>query len=183
MEIQASRVCARPLPIEKRQSRGLDRRACARQASECTASRWACISGAVKKKPDVRQAARRAPPWSVAETEAPLALVLDWGELLGQHKKEVSQRTTSSCAATKFEWALVGSSFLAAFALVSCPRLALWRNRDSPLLVFFEVTETALIRLSTTGENCDRQTNAATWDRIAPAGRLRNVTRQSQRII
>ena len=84
-------------------------------------SRCACISGAAKKKPDARQAARRAPPWSVAETEAPLALVLHWGELQWQHKEEVSQCTTLSCIATTFEWLLSAVFSIAVYALVSRP--------------------------------------------------------------
>ena len=37
--------------------------------------------------------ARQAPPWSIAETEAPVALYLHQAELRRQRKEEVSQRT------------------------------------------------------------------------------------------
>jgi hypothetical protein len=56
----------------------------------------------MKKKPGATNA-RRAPPWSIAKTEAPLALFLHWGDVVIRRKEEVSQRTMLSCIATTFE--------------------------------------------------------------------------------
>jgi hypothetical protein len=44
------------------------------------------------KKPGATNA-RRAPPWSIAETDAPLALYLHSGAVTTSRKKGVSQRT------------------------------------------------------------------------------------------